>query len=93
MKGYGVLDNRGDGCIMPYAQALFSHFHAEGWYWGAGYSTEDSHHFEVSGNVVNAWVTGGVPPVGAPSCSVNGWGGSCIATGECRAQARKSVAG
>jgi len=44
----GVLDKRGNGQVQ-YGLALIAPiFNQHGWYWGAGFATEDGMHFEIS---------------------------------------------
>ena len=42
------VDPRGDGKCQLGLLRLYPHFHAEGWYWGAGFPREDSMHFEIA---------------------------------------------
>ena len=44
----GVLDKRGDGKVQTGLVLLAPLFNARGWYWGAGFPTEDGMHFETS---------------------------------------------
>ena len=43
----GVLDIRGDDKIQVGLIDIAKYFNSEGWYWGAGFGTEDAMHFEV----------------------------------------------
>lgn len=43
----GILDIRGDNRCQMNLVEIAKYFNAKGWYWGAGFSTEDSMHFEV----------------------------------------------
>ncbi|MEO0380933.1 MAG: M15 family metallopeptidase [Pseudomonadota bacterium] len=56
----GKLDRLGDGKTQLGLTILADFFRAEGWYWGAGFSREDSMHFEVSRDLVEKWVADGL---------------------------------
>ncbi len=51
----GRLDTLGDGRTQLGLTILADFFKAEGWIWGAGFSREDSMHFEVSREQLEAW--------------------------------------
>ena len=51
----GKLDTLGDGKTQLGLTILADFFIEEGWYWGAGFSREDSMHFEVSRQKVEQW--------------------------------------
>lgn len=55
----GRLDRLGDGKTQLGLTILADFFKTEGWYWGAGFSREDSMHFEVSRNLVEKWIDEG----------------------------------
>ncbi|MCH2164948.1 MAG: M15 family metallopeptidase [Marinovum sp.] len=55
----GQLDRLGDGKTQLGLTILADFFKNEGWYWGAGFSREDSMHFEVSRNLVEQWISEG----------------------------------
>lgn len=55
----GKLDRLGDGKTQLGLTILADFFKNEGWYWGAGFSREDSMHFEVSRNLVEKWISEG----------------------------------
>jgi D-alanyl-D-alanine carboxypeptidase-like protein len=55
----GKLDRLGDGRTQLGLTILADFFLNEGWYWGAGFSREDSMHFEVSRNLVEKWIAEG----------------------------------
>ncbi len=55
----GQLDRLGDGKTQLGLTILADFFKTEGWYWGAGFSREDSMHFEVSRNLVEKWIAEG----------------------------------
>lgn len=49
------LDPRGDGQIQFGLHLIASTFNNNGWYWGAGFSTEDAQHFEGGAALVQSW--------------------------------------
>jgi len=51
----GKLDVLGDGKTQLGLTIIADFFKAEGWIWGAGFSREDSMHFEVSKEQLEAW--------------------------------------
>lgn len=51
----GRLDNLADGKTQLGLTILADFFREEGWVWGAGYGREDSMHFEVSRQQLEAW--------------------------------------
>lgn len=51
----GKLDTLGDGKTQLGLTILADFFREEGWFWGAGFSREDSMHFEVSREMVEQW--------------------------------------
>lgn len=51
----GVLDTLGDGQTQLGLTILADFFQAEGWFWGASFSREDSMHFEVSREMIEKW--------------------------------------
>lgn len=51
----GKLDTLGDGKTQLGLTILADFFKTEGWIWGAGFSREDSMHFEVSREMVEKW--------------------------------------
>ena len=70
IKINGQLDTWGDGRTMIGLKELAPYFHAEGFYWGAGYSKEDSMHFEPSDQLMRKWYGKGAGPSTAtpPPC-------------------------
>jgi len=56
----GVLDNFTDGKTQLGLTILADFFNEEGWVWGAGFSREDSMHFEVSRKQLDQWLAEGV---------------------------------
>ncbi|MBL4805937.1 MAG: M15 family metallopeptidase [Rhodobacteraceae bacterium] len=61
----GQLDTLGDDRTQLGLILLADFFHKEGWYWGAGFSREDSMHFQVSREKIEAWRALGQIPSGA----------------------------
>ncbi len=55
----GVLDNFTDGKTQLGLTILADFFNEEGWVWGAGFSREDSMHFEVSRKQLDQWLADG----------------------------------
>lgn len=51
----GTLDNFADGKTQLGLTILADFFIEEGWVWGAGFSREDSMHFEVSKQMLTQW--------------------------------------
>ncbi len=51
----GKLDTLGDDRTQLGLTILADFFRAEGWVWGAGFSREDSMHFEVSRQMLEQW--------------------------------------
>jgi hypothetical protein len=52
-----VLDARGNGLVQYGLTLIAPIFNHHGWYWGAGFSTEDAMHFEASEELVRRWKT------------------------------------
>jgi len=55
----GILDNFTDGKTQLGLTILADFFHEEGWVWGAGFSREDSMHFEISRKQLDEWLATG----------------------------------
>lgn len=55
----GHLDTLGDGKTQLGLTILADFFITEGWFWGAGFTREDSMHFEVSREKIEEWLTQG----------------------------------
>jgi hypothetical protein len=51
----GILDPRGDDQIQFGLHLISGIFNANGWYWGAGFTTEDAQHFEAGTALVSTW--------------------------------------
>lgn len=55
----GKLDTLGDGKTQLGLTILADFFRNAGWYWGAGFTREDSMHFEVGRGLVAQWIAEG----------------------------------
>lgn len=55
LKLNGVLDARGDNKVQYGLTLIAPIFNRHGWYWGAGFPTEDAMHFEASRSLVEGW--------------------------------------
>jgi len=51
----GVLDRRGDGMVQRGLAEIAPVFNQHGWFWGAGFGTEDAMHFEVGDERIRFW--------------------------------------
>ena len=51
----GILDPRGDNQIQFGLHLISGAFNSNGWYWGAGFTTEDAQHFEAGSALVQSW--------------------------------------
>jgi len=51
-----VLDKRGDGMVQYGLTVIAPIFNEHGWYWGAGFHTEDAMHFEVGRALLDQFV-------------------------------------
>lgn len=56
----GRLDTLGDGKTQLGLTILADFFREEGWVWGAGFTREDSMHFEVSKQMLEQWRKDGI---------------------------------
>jgi D-alanyl-D-alanine carboxypeptidase len=54
LKGHGV-DPRGDNKVYFGLTLIAPIFNRHGWYWGAGFRTEDAMHFEGSKTLIDQW--------------------------------------
>lgn len=54
------LDKQGDGFTQRGLLVLSAYFNAARWYWGAGFPTEDSMHFEASAELLADWRKSGL---------------------------------
>jgi hypothetical protein len=55
-----VLDTRGDGRVQAGLTLIAPVFNRHGWFWGAGFSTEDAMHFEAGDGLVRQWHSNGL---------------------------------
>jgi hypothetical protein len=65
----GILDTRGDNLVQEGLTRIAPIFNAHGWFWGAGFRTEDAMHFEAGDELIRQWHTEGQfggPPRPAP---------------------------
>jgi len=60
----GILDAHGDNCIHRPLLDIAPYMYAQKLYWGAGFSSEDAMHFEVSKQLAQEWMANGVPALG-----------------------------
>ncbi|MBF0307136.1 MAG: peptidoglycan-binding protein [Alphaproteobacteria bacterium] len=51
----GQLDTWGDGTVQDGLARIAPIFNRHGWYWGAGFRTEDAMHFECGEDLVRSW--------------------------------------
>jgi len=56
----GVLDVRGDDLVQEGLTRIAPIFNRRGWFWGAGFSTEDAMHFEAGDELIRKWHASGV---------------------------------
>jgi hypothetical protein len=61
----GKLDARGDGRVQEGLVRIAPVFNRHGWFWGAGFRTEDGMHFECGDDMVRGWAAKG--DLGAPA--------------------------
>jgi hypothetical protein len=55
----GVLDRRGDRMVQRGLAEIAPVFNEHGWFWGAGFGTEDAMHFEAGDELIRRWHTEG----------------------------------
>jgi len=51
----GILDTRGDNLVQEGLTRIAPIFNRHGWFWGAGFGTEDAMHFEVGDGLIRKW--------------------------------------
>lgn len=51
----GVLDTRGDNLVQEGLTRIAPVFNRHGWFWGAGFRTEDAMHFEAGDALIRKW--------------------------------------
>jgi hypothetical protein len=56
----GVLDTRGNNKVQEGLARIAPIFNQHGWYWGAGFPTEDAMHFELSDQKIRELHTSGI---------------------------------
>ena len=56
----GVLDARGDRMVQRGLAMVHDIFNDHGWFWGAGFGTEDAMHFECGDGLIRRWHAEGV---------------------------------
>ncbi|MDV3457922.1 peptidoglycan-binding protein [Sphingomonas sp. HF-S4] len=66
----GDLDTRGDGRVQLGLTLIAPIFNRHGWFWGAGFRTEDGMHFEAGDALIREWhakgLFSGAPAVAPP---------------------------
>jgi Putative peptidoglycan binding domain/D-alanyl-D-alanine carboxypeptidase len=63
----GVLDTRGDNLVQEGLTRIAPVFNRHGWFWGAGFRTEDAMHFEAGDELIRTWhASGAFGPAAAP---------------------------
>ena len=55
----GVLDTRGDNLVQEGLTRIAPVFNKHGWFWGAGFRTEDAMHFEAGDHLIRKWQADG----------------------------------
>jgi hypothetical protein len=55
----GILDRRGDNRVQRGLVDIAPIFNRQGWFWGAGFGTEDAMHFEISDELIRKWSVDG----------------------------------
>lgn len=56
----GRLDPRGDNLVQEGLARIAPVFNRHGWYWGAGFRTEDAMHFECGDDLIRSWHAAGL---------------------------------
>ena len=62
----GVLDTRGDNLVQEGLTRIAPVFNRHGWFWGAGFRTEDAMHFEAGDDLIRKWHAAGTFGAAAP---------------------------
>lgn len=60
LKINNVLDDRGNNKVQIGLTLIAPIFNRHGWFWGAGYPTEDGMHFEISEQKLRGWQKDGL---------------------------------
>jgi hypothetical protein len=55
----GILDRRGDDRVQQGLVDIAPIFNQHGWFWGAGFGTEDAMHFEIGDELIRRWSADG----------------------------------
>jgi hypothetical protein len=55
----GILDTRGDNLVQEGLTRMAPIFNRHGWFWGAGFATEDAMHFEAGDALIRQWQADG----------------------------------
>jgi putative peptidoglycan binding protein/D-alanyl-D-alanine carboxypeptidase-like protein len=55
----GILDTRGDNLVQEGLTRIAPIFNQHGWFWGAGFATEDAMHFEAGDALIRQWQADG----------------------------------
>jgi hypothetical protein len=63
----GVLDTRGDNRVQEGLTRIAPIFNRHGWFWGAGFRTEDAMHFEAGDDLIRKWNAGGDGGLAVPA--------------------------
>jgi hypothetical protein len=66
LKVNNRLDRRGNGKVQRGLALIAPIFNRHGWYWGAGFPTEDAMHFEISREKIKQWLDNGKIPEAGP---------------------------
>jgi hypothetical protein len=64
---HGILDTRGDDLVQEGLTRIAPVFNRHGWFWGAGFRTEDAMHFEAGDDLIRTWQTAGELGAGPPT--------------------------
>ncbi len=56
----GHIDTRGDNKVQQGLIKIAPIFNKHGWFWGAGFRTEDAMHFEISDEKIRQWHSDGI---------------------------------
>lgn len=55
-----ILDQRGDNRVQVGLTMIAPIFNRHGWFWGAGFGTEDAMHFEAGDGLIRKWHSSGL---------------------------------
>lgn len=65
----GRLDPRGDGLVQSGLIRIAPIFNDHGWFWGAGFRTEDAMHFECGDAMIRRWADEGALGAASPNAT------------------------